>query len=416
MSNKSAIDELFKSELSELPVTGKEDMWQRMEQKLDGQKKGSILKKRSALLLLLLIGSGTGIFFMTRKGNEITGKNDVALNSSSITEKTITNSATASDRANTTTSYSSVTTKSFNNTEDKTSNAIFVSNTKPGLTEKGKQKIGIQSAEPEIVEVVNENESAISGTEKINIVTAMQDAEANSKKNNATLIQSKTAPENIAPENKVSTPLPVTSTAVNQTKKKEKSNSKFSAGIVAGMDLFLKAKETGFYGGLQLTVPVNKKVNIVTGLQVSRHKMEENYSNAEKQRINPDKNIDAKLQGLTVIQVPILYEQPLPGNKVKFRAGLTPTYIVNAGIYNVPNSFTGNVVNYRKFTLEDLHRLNVLFTASIGVDITKNIELELKGNYGLTELVKNSYILQSSVNNNFKAAQVGIIFKPGKKK
>ena len=182
------------------------------------------------------------------------------------------------------------------------------------------------------------------------------------------------------------------------------------------MDIFLKAKETGYYGGLQVTVPVNKKVNLVTGLQLSKHKMQENYSNAEKQLANPDKSIDAKLEGITVVQMPVLYELSLPNNKVKFRAGLTPTYIVDAGIYNVPSSFTGSVANYRKFSLEDLHRLNVLFTAGIGVSVTKNIELELKGNYGLTELVKNSYINQSSVNNNFRSAQVGIIYTPKKKK
>ena len=92
-------------------------------------------------------------------------------------------------------------------------------------------------------------------------------------------------------------------------------------------------------------------------------------------------------------------------------AGLLPAYILDASVYNVPNSNTGNPAQYRQFTLGDIHRFNVLFGAGIKYAAFKNIAFELSGSYGFTELVKDSYINQSNVNDNFKNIQAGVVFR-----
>ena len=423
MSNRVSIDKLFKSQLTELPVASKEKLWQRMEQQLDAEQPNKGSGKRYSLLLLLLMGVVAGIYVFSSKNGRHTVQASIANNARNAQlKKNVSQVATSNALQQRQLSDNTVTTGKPNNSStlsiastsfaDVGIDHSLVPYSKNALTTKGPQRVNIQSSQPETLASVNEINDV---TDEITNSVAVSEKPAPTEKafisKPETTVKSKSVEKTAKKKEKAAQ-----TTSGKKAEKKNSSDQRISIGAAGGMDLFLKSRETGYYGGLQITIPLNKKVNLVTGLQVSSHKMEENYSNAEKQRINPDKNIDAKLQGLTVLQVPVLYELPLPGNKVKFRAGLTPTYIINAGIYNVPNSFNGNVANYRKFTLDDLHRLNVLFTAGIGVKVTKNIELELKGNYGLTELVKNSYINQSSVNNNFKSAQVGIIINPFKKK
>lgn len=413
MNIKSTIDQLFKDQLNELPVAQKEALWEQMEKKLDAQGDKKKDKSRYLLLLLFLVAGGV-ITFLSLQNNS-NGTNAVSENQNNQ-HTTAGKPADNKDFSNSPQKQNIDEKKSaVTSTSGKTSggdivitynghrqvNGVVKNKQKKSSRSQGNSAVVVNPGDTDEISeavVVNEAEKASSqavpketGSIKTETVVAEDTKQIKSpqqpseEKNNAAVV--KTTKDKLAP----------------------------AFGISGGMDVFLKAKEAGGYAGIQLTIPVNKKVNIVTGALISKHKMEENYSNAAKQLINPDKNIDAKLEGLTVLQVPILYEQPLPKTSVRFRVGLTPTYIIAAGIYNVPNSFTGNAANYRKFTLDDLHRLNVLFTASVGVGIMKHFEVELKGNYGLTELVKNSYINQSSVNNNFKSAQVGLIYKFGKK-
>jgi len=81
-------------------------------------------------------------------------------------------------------------------------------------------------------------------------------------------------------------------------------------------------------------------------------------------------------------------------------------------VYNVPNAFTGsNPDQYRKFAENDLNRFNILFGAGLKYAPFSRMAFELSGSYGFTSMVKNSYMNQSRVNDNFKSIQVGVVYK-----
>ncbi len=401
MSNNSTIDKLFQDQLNDLPLSGKEALWEQMEKKLDAATQPKKSKRRFLLLLLCVLPVAS--YFLLRNFGTSTQKTQQSTETKSIAGETNT---AGSDKLIKEEGNNPADVHEDRGQENIQSNKILDVQEEQGIANKnhqltfissGKSKVSISSSN--VVEMV-EDESMDQQSSTATIDQNLQ------LQNEATWLVNK-----LSVERKSTLNLPALQATNFSRTKKEKPGKRVSVGVAAGMDLFLKAKEKGGFAGLQVRVPLNKKISILTGALVAKHKMEENYSNAEKQRLNPDRKIDAKLEGLTVLQVPLLYEQSLPGTKVNFRAGVTPTYIIAAGIYNVPNSFNGNAANYKKFTIDDLHRLNVLFTASVGVGITRRLEVELKANYGLTELVKNSYINQSSVNNNFKSAQVGIVYK-----
>lgn len=185
--------------------------------------------------------------------------------------------------------------------------------------------------------------------------------------------------------------------------------------LAAGVDVSNGYIGSGKYGIAMLRLALNRKANLVVGAGYASNAMSESYKQADKPNLL-NQEIDAKVRGLNMLQFPILYEQAIKENKLLFRAGITPVYILNASIVNIPNGFGGNPSNYRTFTLKDINRLNVLFTAGLQLRLAPRLGLELKAHYGLTELVKNSYINQSGENNNFKSTQLGLLFMIGKKR
>ncbi len=426
MNEFNDIDRIFRNNLDKVPVDNAADMWQKMEQQLDAPENKRPIKKRYSLLLLvfLLAGGLATLLLLNKNGKENTGmsaqqnnngnsaikpgsKEQAAENNQADPYEKISAQSTDQQINQSANQQNAFTNKGFAKiTIDQSvpyADNLFEKN-KNSIVKKGKSNTGIENG---LVETTEEKEETVS-------IVPVTEAKPLTSNNNLVTETKQTANKESSPEIKA-TPTTETSVTRKTETKKTNSKSKPSISIAGGMDLFLKKGELGGYGGFELTLPLNKKVNLVTGIQLSGHKMEEGFSDAEKQRINPDRKIDAKLQSLTVLQVPFIYEQPLPKTGISFRAGLTPIYILDAGIYNLPPS-GGNIIQYRKFTLQDLHRLNLLFTAGVSVGFAKKFKVELKGNYGLTELVKNSYINQSHASNNFTSAQVGLIYNLKNKK
>lgn len=426
MNEFNDIDRIFRNNLEKVPVDNAADMWQKMEQQLDAPGNNRPFKKRYTLLLLVLLLAGGLTTFLLLNENGKENKNMAAQQTKETYPET-----TAQPKEQTTNNNIAAPVEQLTNAP--TDQQVNQSTSQPNtFNKKGFAKITIDQSVPYADDLSGKNKNTIVKKGKSNTGIENGQVETTEEKDetvsNMPVIDVKPQAANssiVAETNQIvkkesspeikTTPYPETTVAKKTETKKTNSRYKPSLSIAGGMDLFLKKGELGGYGGFELTLPLNKKVNLVTGLQLSGHKMEEGFSDAEKQRINPDRKIDAKLQSLTVLQVPLIYEQPLPKTGISFRAGLTPIYILDAGIYNLPPS-GGNITQYRKFTLQDLHRLNLLFTAGLSVGFAKKFKVELKGNYGLTELVKNSYINQSHASNNFTSAQVGLIYNLRKKK
>jgi Outer membrane protein beta-barrel domain len=400
MSKNFTIDTVFKNQLSDMEFDNTDAMWQRMEAKLVQQKEKQD-RKRYLLFLLFLIPVAAGLVMTAGKKNEAaTGSIAFATNSKNKIISSYPTEAAAEKLNNTNSDNGYVTGRS-----------VSYCPQQPGWYEKG-------------VFVPFDKEYLTSmGTTTININDGGESDETADTKIPGSLVLDRTAAER-----KTVMPAAFGQSLALQGKKilieesktkvqaaENKARNKVQLSVTAGTDLVGKLQSNGKYGMLLLHVPLNKNNSIELGAGISSHNTSQSYIVSEK-RATLNREIDAKLRELTMLQFPVLYRQKIGNTKFQAKAGVTPIYITNAAITNVPNSFVGGVIPYRTFSLSDINRLNVLFTAGVQYNITPKIGVEIRGNYGLTELVKNSYLNQSNENNNFKALQLGLSWNPGKKR
>jgi len=207
--------------------------------------------------------------------------------------------------------------------------------------------------------------------------------------------------------------IPVNQTTIVKAKPLVKNTSltqkKFSVEAVAGSDIFNLNKRVGYYTGIRVSRNLDKGTSISAGINYSFNTLNEKYrlTNKPLQQLETD----AQINSLKMLRFPVYFQRQISTSKFALMAGLIPSYILDASVYNVPNSNSGNPALYRKFVLNDINRFNILFGAGLKYAAFKNIAFELSGSYGFTELVKDSYINQSNVNDNFKNIQAGVVFR-----
>lgn len=441
MNQKFTIDSIFKNHLQQMDQPGVEENWLRVEKELLAEQK----KKRRAgawLLGLLLLLGGSAALLWGLQGNE---KQNGAMAKATKQAEPVAGTATShlSETAPTQPHSTPVTTSNdvnllagdvvtptntgkvnrkpsqrkgrqsiiilgddvaFNNGAEKT----FL-----GIDKKGSQKMNIVAPA-----TANEVETGASdemmadnnmvATAPVQTEPALAQADAADKEPQALeSTANHTEPLTDTPNEKEAT------AAVRKDKKAPLPGPQLE--LAAGVDVSNGYVGSGKYGMAMVRLALNKKSNLLVGAGYASNAMSESYKQADKPNLL-NQDVDAKVRGLSMLQFPILYEQAIKENKLLFRAGITPVYILDASIVNIPNSFGGNPTNFRTFTLKDINRLNVLFTAGLQLRLTQRLGIEFKAHYGLTELVKNSYINQSGENNNFKSTQVGLLFMIGKKR
>jgi hypothetical protein len=400
MSKNFTIDTVFKNQLSDMELDNADAMWQRMETKLAQQKEKQD-RKRYLLFLLLLIPVAAGLVMTAGKKNEAAA-GSIAF--TTISNNKIINSyptATAAEKTNNTNSDNGYT----------PGLSVSFCPQKPGWYEKG------------VFVPINEKYLTSMGKTTININNGDESNETANTETFSSLVLDRTVAEKemvmpagpgqlcLLPGKKIL----IAESKTKATATENRARNKIQLSVTAGTDLVGKLQNNGKYGMLLLHVPLHKNNSIEFGAGISSHNTSQSYIVSEKQA-TLNREIDAKLRGLTMLQFPVLYRQKIAGTKFQAKAGVTPIYITNAAITNVPNSFVGVVIPYRTFSLSDINRFNVLFTAGLQYNITPKIGVEIRGNYGLTELVKNSYLNQNNENNNFKALQLGLSWGLGKKR
>ncbi len=434
MSKNSTIDTIFKTGLEGQEFDHAEALWQRMEPQLLQQQKKRDRKKYLLLLLLVAAGSALTTYVLTDKGSKATGQNlpaDRPAQSGSNPASAITDTDNAANgntastgiwqtgagTANGTTSLLTTgnTANSYNG------NRHLISGTSRATTRIRITNAPATGPDAEVKEIsVEETEIPLTTTERLEVSIADKDvvsqidieplaaeqkpetknelAVLNTDKKGTDKTMAKTSPHAAEKRKKVLNPLP----------------NKVQLELAAGIDPFRGGTNGGRYALVLMRIPLNNKANVLLGAGYNKHGMSENYKIAGKQS-TLTRDADARLQGLAMLQFPILYEQPIPKSRFIARIGITPVYIMEANVVNVSNTFNGSVIPFRSFTLDDVNRFSVLFTPALQYRLTNKLSAEIRGNYGLTGLVKNSYINQSSENNNFKSLQVGVMFRLGKK-
>ena len=148
---------------------------------------------------------------------------------------------------------------------------------------------------------------------------------------------------------------------------------------------------------------------ISAGVNYANHTVLDRYRLSSKPA--EQHSSDARINNISSVRLPIYLQRQMGKSKLAMMLGLVPIYITDAQVYNVPDAYVGNPDPYRKFTLQDINRFNVLFGAGLKYSPTKWMALELSGSYGLTGMVKDGYKNQSRVNDNFKSIQIGAAFR-----
>ncbi len=180
-------------------------------------------------------------------------------------------------------------------------------------------------------------------------------------------------------------------------------------GII-GRDFLRMNRKPAIYAGVRFNKQVDAGTVISAGLTYASHNLLDRYRLNIKQTGEPQPQ--AKVNNISTLRMPVYLQRQMGKSKFSIMAGLVPSYVLSADIYNLPDSYSGsNPETQRRFTIADMHRFNVLFGAGIKYSPYKWIALEVSGSYGLTGLVKNAYKNQSRVNDNFKSIQVGAAFR-----
>jgi hypothetical protein len=460
MNQKSTIDPLFKNGLQGMEAPGADDGWQRLEQPLAQQNQAQERrrKRRAAAWLLGMVALLGGTAWLWTALYNRTNTNTANTPAQQPTQAHSTPATTPvaplpQRPAQATTSADRLVAKQGNDngaapnnpsptvaqqdrqarlrlgttppTSADGSNDKVAQKTVRRIQQKGRQRLTIKPAETgdetaadtndtgEEVAVATENPLPTSNEQKTttNETTATDSA----AKKQPTATTDPVAEKQPTATSETPPPAKEPSTASKDERKKKQAKSPIQVEWAAGIDISTGLGNPGKYAALMVRLPLNKKASLLTGLGFATNRLTTGYTQSDKQNLL-NSPIDATLRGLTMLQFPVLYEQPIKEQKLLLRAGLMPIYILDASIVNVSNGFTGNPNNFRTFTLSDINRFNVLFSAGLHYRFTPRLGIELRANYGLTELVKNSYINQSGENNNLKSAQIGFLFMIGRKK
>ncbi len=189
---------------------------------------------------------------------------------------------------------------------------------------------------------------------------------------------------------------------------------KISLEAVGGGDLLRVNRKAGFYAGIRLNKHLDNGSLISVGVNYASHTVLDRYRVAGKPM---DRGwYDAVVNNMSSVRVPIYLQRQMANSKFAMMIGLVPTYITAAEVYNVPDSYIGDPNPYRKFTLNDFNRFNLLFGAGLKyTPVSKGpfnrLSFELSGSYSFTGLVKDGYKNWSRVNDNFKSIQLGVAYK-----
>lgn len=402
MSNNADIDKIFKEGIGNTNFSGRDAMWQKMEAVLDND--GRKRKKRFAFIILLACLLTAGFFTAyhfnpATNSRTVAGKIAVAAppenNYSTLQKKDVNVTA-------------SVLTGSINNTATNipgTTNVTAKVIKRSVINGGGAKFVNVRGTEGEATGFIAKNGN---------------DNTDDDKNNNNTILQRETVSFN----NDLITPphlslvlpgkikAPNTSTgliAKKETKTVAKPAKKVSIEVIAGCDALRMNRSAGYYVGVRVNRLLDNGTVASIGLNYNSNSVNDKYRLSSKPAEQWE--ADAKLNDIRSIRLPVYFQRQLAGSKFALMAGLVPSYILNATVYNVPNSFTGDPNAFRKFTMKDINRFNILFGAGIKYSPLQRVSFELSGSYGFTSLVKDSYKNKSRVNDNFKSIQAGVVFR-----
>lgn len=403
MSENTHIDRIFKDGLGEMNFSNVDAMWQKMDAELD---KDGGKKRRPVLFFVLLACLLTAGVFTFNHFNKTASADTVIAEAKN--ERAVLKEAGSSNTA------VNKILKDKNTAAVKTvplpgsgiSDNISIAVSRKPLTVPGKRQISLATIAPVNSDMVEEE--AVENT----IVTGVQQAtedeifleKITAVPDLAALPQWKRSAISFAPvsQNFVAKP-------AERKREAAKANS-ITIEAVAGGDLLRLNRKAGYYAGIRINKHVEEGTVISAGINYASHTVLDKYRVATKPA--EQRSSDARINSISSIRMPLYLQRQMGQTKFAMMIGLVPTYITQAEVYNVPDSYIGDPNPYRKFGLADINRFNLLFGAGIRYSPFNDwLSFELSGNYGLTGLVKDGYKNLSRVNDNFKSIQLGVALR-----
>ncbi len=409
MSDNAHIDKTFKDGIGEKDFAGKDALWQKMEATLD---RNDRKRKRRLLAFFLITGLLTAGFFI--------GMNATKNNRNPAVYQAGVSPAAASSKAAVPVQQAANTPGIKQVSEPSATSSINQAGSKPdyivatdGSTKAGtevlhqlsvhkcRQLLKASTIAPGVVTTNSTEPAAMPdpGLDKATALDAGLNFEASMDRAEPYLQKTEVLPLNAL----VNRTTPLKAKQVKPTLKK-----KISIELIGGTEAFRMNRKAGYYAGIRVNKLLEEGSALSVGVNYSSNTVNDKYRLASKPA--EQRETDAKINDLQTLRFPVYFQRQLGNSRVALYAGLIPTYVISATVYNVPNSFNGNPDQFRKFTLSDVNRLNLLFGAGLKYAPLRRVAIELSGSYGFTGLVKDSYTNQSRVNDNFKNIQAGLVF------
>lgn len=404
MNENTHIDKIFKDGLGEMNFSNTDAMWQKMETELD---KGGREKRPFIFFILLGCLLTAGIFTVKHFNQPSITTATETQTISTVTDNN--NKATENDQALVVKDKNATPIlQTSSSVGDKPIN-ITAKETDQTLISVHKNKFIIENPlANEVFDIAADKEASVApGTEQQSQTKAL------AEKVLAQVDLKETAYSSQATRTVIPALQKITVSPGTPKKQVVKANT-ISIEAVGGGDILRLNRKAGFYAGIRLNKHLDKGSLISIGVNYASHTVLDRYRVANKPM---DRGwFDAGINSMSSVRVPIYLQRQMAKSKFAMMIGLVPTYITAAEVYNVSDSYIGDPNPYRKFTLNDFNRFNLLFGAGLKYTPVNNgpfnrLSFELSGNYSFTGLVKDGYKNWSRVNDNFKSIQLGIAFR-----
>jgi hypothetical protein len=431
MNNEFTPDELFKKGLTQTDFEYDEVMWEKIQSKLEANRKEKKDKKRWLVLLFMFLLTGGAAYFVidnqrNEKQNITAADNDTNNKAGNDKLSETKKSSPAGESNNNLKEITGVKPIESPNVKQAAADKIITPETKSAGSfdfYKSLSEIRKQNKKTDFKKQVFKNNIE----NKIAITSDENKAEVkSSNQQDATPINS--LPEkNIAPaidNNKTEMKqeaAPVKEEAISTTITKnenQKSINKNRLYVSSGGDISMPFNKVGFQAGVIWVKAANDNKHLFAGLSIVNHKLKQQYISASK--INtPSPETDAVIDRMTALRFSFGYLFDLNAKRNRdntfLSLGFEPSYAINLRtIYydrNGQPSGPATLIVNSPIMDRAVNRFNLFFTAGIQKEFKNRLGVSLKAGYGFIPITNKEFYNRTTGNNNIRSLQAGFIYR-----
>ncbi len=430
MNNKFTPDELFKKGLTQTDFEYDEAMWEKIQSKLEANRKEKKDKKRWLVLLFMFLLTGGAAYFVIdnqrkEKQDIITFDNN-ANNSSNDTHSENKKSLPFGEGNNNLNESSAVeptespivkqaAANGTANPENKSAGNFNINKSSGGINRLNKKgnlpKVtGENDMENPIAAPADKNETEVklfNQQEVTPIKTLPEQTITPAIDDNKTEVKQEAAP---FIEERIS------KTAIKNENQKSTGKSRWY--LNSGGDISMPFNKVGFQAGVTWVQKTNDNKHLFTGLSIVNHKLKHQYISASKVN-TPSPETDAVIDRMTALRFSFGYLFDLNAKRNRdntfLSLGFEPSYAINLRtVYydrNGQPSGPATLIVNSPIMDKAVNRFNLFFTAGIQKEFKSRLGFSLKAGYGFIPITNKEFYNRTSGNNNIRSLQAGFIYR-----